>query len=110
MFKEEKPGRKSGLWKRLRRCKGGEKLVAKLQRQHAAEQGPGLPQPGLVAGAVATTGTLVLVGFVASLVAGIVFYAVYKGYEVELEVERGDGATKAKLRLVPRNKGRPETP
>lgn len=92
-FDKERPNEKSKIWNRLRQCENWSDLEHEFQHLKENKRSPliNVLSPSMTA--ALTGGEILLIAFIASLVFGVVLYAVYKNYKVKLRVnpETGDG-------------------
>jgi len=91
-FSDDRPSEKSKLWKRLRHCKNWSSINSEFKKIKSGKSSKlsGVISPGFQA--ALTGGEILLIVWIATLVAGAIFYAVYKGYKVRLKVNiSGDG-------------------
>ena len=89
-FASERPGKKSKLWRRLKQCKNWDQIEQEFKNIQAGNYSAlkNVISPAFTA---ALTGfEVLLIAWIASLLAGIIFYAVYKGFKVRLKTSEGD--------------------
>jgi len=86
VFQNQKIDVNAKIWKRLRKCKNWSEMEAKLRNPESAsrENLKGYFTPGVV-GLLATEA--LLIAFIATLISGLVFYAIYKNKSVSLKVD-----------------------
>ncbi len=79
------PDQNSKLWRRLRRCANWSEIESELDAVRAGRDSPirAFMAAGMVAGL--TGGEIILIAWIATLLAGIIFYAIYKKRVVVLD-------------------------
>lgn len=96
-FRKEKPDKKSDLWPRLRRCENWEVVENELRRIESGETSTlrGMIATKFVTGL--TGGEIALVAFIASLIAGLIFYGIYKDRKIKLHVDKEPPSMKLEI-------------
>lgn len=91
-FDNDRPDKDSKIWPRLRQCQNWSEIEAELER---VRSGQNTPLRSVMSSSMAgclTGGEIILIAWIATLVAAVLFYAVYKGYKARLKVNRkGEG-------------------
>ena len=98
-FQRARPDERSKLWPRLRRCQGWGAIAKELKDVQA-------DKPSLIRDILArrmtvglTGGEFLLIAWIAGLLAGVLFYAIYKNYKAKLRVDPKTG--KGEIELDP---------
>lgn len=92
VFDAERPSSRSQLWPRLRRCQNWNEIETELDRIRQGHESRLNAVLSSQFQAALTGGEILLAAWIATLVAGIVLYAIYKNRKVKLSVGRdGNG-------------------
>jgi len=97
IFCSDKPDEKSKIWARLRRCRNWDMVESELQRVKEEKESiiKNIISPNMTA--CLAGGEIILIAWIATLLAGLIFYGIYKecnikfrtnkNGEVELEID-----------------------
>lgn len=90
----------SKLWKRLTKCQNWKRVEEEL---HRIASGGASPLKGALASSMVvglTGGEIMLIAWLGSLLLGLLFYAVYKGYVIDMDGDVDPTARRLKGKLV----------
>ena len=86
LFKNERPNENSKLWSRLRRCKNWSVIENELEKVKYGKESKikKLISPSMRA--CLTGGELILVAWIATLIAGLISYGIYNKCRIKLKI------------------------
>ncbi|MEY8200070.1 MAG: hypothetical protein RPS47_12570 [Colwellia sp.] len=90
-FGKNKPGEKSKIWPRLRKCNNWSNFEKEFKK---IEKGKSSPLGKVMSVSMTnsiTGGELVVIAWIATLIASIFMYAIYKNRDVKFKIKKGKG-------------------
>jgi len=88
IFCNDKPDEKSKLWARLRRCKNWNMVESELQKVKESEDSIINNVISPTMGACLAGGEIVLIAWIATLLAGLIFYGIYKECNIKFRANK----------------------
>jgi len=88
IFCNDKPDEKSKLWARLRRCRNWGMVESELQKMKDSEDSiiNNMISPAM--GAFLAGGEIILIAWIATLLAGLIFYGIYKECNIKFRANK----------------------
>ena len=88
IFRNEKPDEKSRLWARLKRCKNWRMVEAELEKVKDKKDSvvERVMSPSMTAGLAG--GEIILIAWIATLLAGLLFYGIYKECNIKFRANK----------------------